>query len=170
MFGWLKRKRRRRSIGALRAGWIARNAFETTLKLRELIERHPTAILDVSHLPLPKPTMKLALKITWKRARSDKLRAFAESAYLHLSHFQDGLGERVVDGALPEDGDPERACEILGAWVPWAARVGRESAALAAEFDAFKRGHRAKPHRRWWLRAATAPSRPDGDAGALARM
>src|SRR5258708_9086759 len=97
------------------------------------------AILDSAGLPLPKPAMKLAVKIPWTRAPNDETRRFAESAYLHLSNFQDGAGDRPIDATLGEEGDARPAREILETWLPWAARSGTEVIALATELKEFTR-------------------------------
>jgi hypothetical protein len=123
-------------------GWIAKNAFNMALKLGDLMQAHPHAILDTSRLPLPKPAMKLALKITWKRAPNDETRRFAENAYLHLSNFQDGAGERPIDATLGDERDGRPAREILETWLPWAARSGTEVVELATELKEFTRRQR----------------------------
>jgi hypothetical protein len=142
MFGWLK-NRPQTPNGTPVHGWIAKNAFNMALKLGDLMRKHPHAILDTARLPLPKPAMKLALRIAWKRAPNDETRRFAETAYLHLSNFQDGAGDRPIDATLGEDGDPRPAREILETWLPWAARSGTEAITLAAELKEFTR--RQKP-------------------------
>jgi hypothetical protein len=138
MFDWFKGKPRAPGGIAIH-GWIAKNAFNMALKLGDLMQAHPHAILDTSRLPLPKPAMKLALKITWTRAPNDETRRFAESAYLHLSNFQDGAGDRPIDATLGEEGDARPAREILETWLPWAARSGTEVIALATELKEFTR-------------------------------
>jgi hypothetical protein len=136
MFGWLKDKAQAPGTAAIQS-WIAKNAFNMTLKLGDLMRAHPHAILDTSRLPLPKPAMKLALKMTWKRAPNDETRRFAETAFLHLSNFQDGAGDQPIDSRLGEEGDTRPASEILETWLPWAARSGTEVIALADEFKEF---------------------------------
>lgn len=147
MLGWIKSKPG--SPGGKVPRWIAKNAFNATLKLGDLMRRHPHAMLDTARLPLPKPAMKLALKITWSRAPNDAGRRFAEDAYLHLSHFHDGVGEAPIDASLGEDAPAKPAGEALAAWLPWAALSGKDVVGLVAELKDFTRQQARRREWRW---------------------
>lgn len=64
--------------------------------------------------------------------------AMIETAYLHLSRFQDGVGEAPIDLTQPADVDPGTVAEILGPLLERSKRQD-ETQALAAEFAEFKR-------------------------------
>ena len=67
--------------------------------LGELMERHPTSVLDTSRLPASKQKMKAVIREVWQR--EPKLRDLLAQMYLYLSHFQDGIGDVVLDCKLP---------------------------------------------------------------------
>jgi hypothetical protein len=121
-----------------RIGYIERSALEVAAKLGDLMLEYPSAILDVSRLPLSKSNMKLALKVAWKLAPNADLRRFAEEAYLHLANFQDGVGDIPIEGNMPDNVEPTITFKLLDAWLPWAARAGKEAMALATEFNEFR--------------------------------
>lgn len=78
--------------------------------LGAVIERHPTALMGTSRLPAPKQAMKAVIKEAWQREPG--LRSQLMHAYLHLSYFQDGIGDAVLDFKLSEtnrnaDGTPD---------------------------------------------------------------
>jgi len=75
----------------------------------ELIERHPTSVLDSSRLPASKQKMKVAIKQMWQR--EPKLRDLLAQMYVYLSHFEDGIG------------DTEHGCKLPISEVPLAAAV-----------------------------------------------
>ena len=62
--------------------------------LGELMERHPTSVLDTSRLPASKQKMKAVIREVWQR--EPKLRDLLLQMYLYLSHFQDGVGDVVL--------------------------------------------------------------------------
>lgn len=82
-------------------------------KLGELMERYPTALLDTSRLPAPKQKMKAVIKEVWHRKPA--LRGQLTHAYIHLSQFQDGIGDAVLDCALPRDAVAVAAAKDLNA-------------------------------------------------------
>jgi hypothetical protein len=148
MFGWIRSKPGSPG-GKVVTGWIAKNAFNAALKLNALMREYPHALLDTARLPLPKPAMKLALKITWQRALSDEGRRFAEDAYLHLSHFQDGVGDAPLDASLDGDEGGKSVRETLEAWLPWAARSGKDVVRLTAELKDFTGRQARRQEWRW---------------------
>ena len=58
---WLSRKRK--AVPASDAEQVVQGALLAVSQLGDLMQRYPTAILDLSALPLPKPKMKDAIKI-----------------------------------------------------------------------------------------------------------
>jgi hypothetical protein len=62
--------------------------------LGELMERYPTALLDMTRLPASKQKMKEVIKEVWRE--QPKIRGALTQAYLGLSQFQDGIGHGVV--------------------------------------------------------------------------
>ena len=104
-----------------------------------LMERYPTAILDTSKLPLPKANMRRVLMEAWLAQTDQKTRAFLESAYVHLSQFQDGVGDKPIDYKLPSDADPEKKMAILEPYLRFSSAVTEEAESLRAELEDFKR-------------------------------
>src|SRR5437660_6060230 len=70
-----------------------------------MMERYPTAILDTSKLPLPKADMRRVFMDTWLAQTDEKMRTFLEIAYIHLSQFQDGVGDSPIDCKVQSDAD-----------------------------------------------------------------
>lgn len=68
--------------------------------LGSVIENYPTALMDASRLPAPKQTMKAVIKEAWQR--EPRLRPQLMHAYLHLSYFQDGIGDTILDFKLAD--------------------------------------------------------------------
>jgi hypothetical protein len=124
--------------------------------LGELMERYPTALLDSSRLPAPKQVLKTVIKNAWKREPS--LRNQLECAYVHLSHFQDGIGDAVLDCNLPDvergpDAAPDlqalqqQAIDMAGhkgenfrQWAMWSKVSLSEMEILLQEWQAFENG------------------------------
>jgi hypothetical protein len=77
----------------------AKSSAELLGALCELMERHPTSVLDASRLPESKQKMKAVMREVWQR--EPKLRDLLAQMYLYLSHFQDGIGDLVLDCKLP---------------------------------------------------------------------
>jgi hypothetical protein len=123
-------------------------------KLGELMETYPTALMDSSRLPASKQTMKTAIKEVWRREPA--LRRQLGHAYLHLSHFQDGIGGEVLDCKLPGDvvaaaasNDLEvvrqHAADLTGPkgenfrqWIAWSKVSTSEMEILIQEWQAFE--------------------------------
>jgi hypothetical protein len=72
-------------------------------KYGALMEKHPTAYIDETWLPVPKARMRLVFKSAWKMAPDATLRNHIELAWTFLSHFQPGIGETPVDGTPRHD-------------------------------------------------------------------
>ena len=104
-----------------------------------LMERYPTAILDTSKLPLPKASMRRVLMDAWLAQTDQKTRTFLEIAYVHLSQFQDGVGDKPIDCKLPSDADPEKKMAILEPYLRFSSAVTEEAESLRAELEDFKR-------------------------------
>ena len=124
--------------------------------LGQLMERYPpTALLDSSRLPAPKQKMKAVIKDVWKREPS--LRNQLSLAYVFLGHFQDGIGDAVLDCKMPDikvgaDGTPnllsakQAAKEIadgpqgeaLRQWSMWTKVSLAEAETLLQEWRAFE--------------------------------
>jgi len=98
--------------------------------------------------------MKAVIKDVWKR--EPRLRDQLTHAYMHLSHFQDGIGDTVLDCELPgvkvgADGAPDleaarqRAIEMSGPkgenlrqWTMWSKVSISEMEILLQEWRAFE--------------------------------
>jgi len=104
-----------------------------------LMERYPTAILDTSKLPLPKADMRRVFMDEWLAQTDEKTRTFLEIAYIHLSQFQDGVGDKPIDCTLPSDADPKRKIAILEPYLRFSSAVTEEAESLRIEFEEFKR-------------------------------
>jgi hypothetical protein len=104
-----------------------------------LMERYPTAILDISKLPLPKADMKCLFTHAWLTQTDEKIRDFLEIAYVHLSQFQDGVGDKPIDCILPSDSDPAMRMAILEPYLRFSGAVTNEAESLRAEFEDLKR-------------------------------
>jgi hypothetical protein len=137
VFDWLT-GRRSKTTSRPAPAMSTEEAIDAVTKLGQLMERHPLALLDTKRLPLPKPDMKAALKIAWRIAPSDELRRATEHAYLHLSSFQDGVGDEPIDPTLSAGATPEESRAILDPYVGRSAQVQAESGTLLTELTEFK--------------------------------
>jgi hypothetical protein len=104
-----------------------------------LMERFPTAILDTSKLPLPKADMRRVFADAWLSQTDEKMRTFLEIAYVHLSQFQDGVGDTPIDCKLPSDADLKKKMAVLDPYLRFSSAVTQEAETLRMEFDEFKR-------------------------------
>lgn len=120
-----------------------------------LMELYPTALLDTARLPAPKQKMKAVIKEVWRR--EPKLRRVLSQAYLHLSQFQDGIGDAVLDCKTSEAGIAaatshdldalrQEAIEMSGSkgenlrqWIVWSKVSMAEMEILAEEWEKFER-------------------------------
>lgn len=122
--------------------------------LGELMERHPTALMGTRRLPAPKQAMKTVIKEAWRQ--EPRLRPQLMQAYLYLSHFQDGIGDAVLDSKLPDlkkgaDGTPDLeavrqlAIDMTGPkgenfrqWIEWEKVSLAEMQILSEEWRTFE--------------------------------
>ena len=104
-----------------------------------LMERYPTSILDTSKLPLPKADMRRVFMDEWLARTDEKTRTFLEIAYVHLSQFQDGVGDNPIDCKIPSDADPKKKMAVLEPYMRFSSAVAEEAESLRAEFEEFKR-------------------------------
>ena len=123
-------------------GMATELALDAVAKLSELLERHPLAILDVNRLPLPKAEMKTALKLLWQLAPNEQRRNQVEVAYIHLSNFQDGVGDVPLEPIVPPNSPPEKVAAILDPYMLFAAQVQAETHVLSEELRQFERSVR----------------------------
>jgi hypothetical protein len=121
--------------------------------LGELMEQYPTALLDTARLPACKQKMKDVIKEVWRE--QPKLRGTLTQAYLHLSQFQDGIGDAVLDCKVVEAGgaaagshDVETlqreavaasGTENFRNWIAWSKVSMAEMEILTEEWDKFER-------------------------------
>ena len=138
MFGWLTSKLKPRT-SEQQAKLIAKAVPDIMARYGKLMEEYPLAVLDTSKLPLPKPEMKTLLKVAWRMAADDYMRDAVEAAYVHLSQFQDGVGDRPIEHKLPDEFDPKKVMAALDPWLAWSDKTMDELKQLAAEFIEFKR-------------------------------
>jgi hypothetical protein len=103
-----------------------------------LMERYPTAILDTSKLPLPKADMRRVFMDAWLAQTDEKTRTFLEIAFVHLSQFQDDVGDISIDSKLPSDADPRQKSAVLEPYLRFSGAVAKEAEFLRAEFEDFK--------------------------------
>jgi hypothetical protein len=103
------------------------------------MERYPTAILDTSKLPLPKADMRRVFMEEWLAQTDEKTRTFLEIAYVHLSQFQDGVGDNPIDCKVPSDKDPKKQMTVLEPYLRFSSAVTDEAESLRVEFEEFKR-------------------------------
>ncbi len=132
---WLKKSLETR-ISGREANAIPGEVIET---FGVLMERYPTAILDTSKLPLPKADMKCLFTRAWLSQTDEKIRNFLEIAYVHLSQFQDDVGDNPIDCTLPSDPNPAKTTAILEPYLRFSGVVSKEAESLRAEFEDFKR-------------------------------
>lgn len=118
------------------------------------MERHPTAFMGTSRLPAPKQTMKAVIKEVWRR--EPRLRPHLMQAFLHLSSFQDGIGDAVFDCELPDikrrgddtpdlDAVRQEAIDLTGPkgenfrqWIRWSKVSLAEMEILSEEWRTFE--------------------------------
>src|SRR5487761_355118 len=161
--GWFTKKPK--AIGEKEKDKIAEGVMEAVSKLGDIMERDSFAIYDTSELPLPKPEMKLALKIAWSAAPNGYVRSATERAFVFLSNFQDGVGSTPIEsheavilklGELKATDDKandtakiDSAAKAIAAagerWKPWEEKALKEASALALELKQFKQHAKNEP-------------------------
>jgi hypothetical protein len=131
MFGWGRPKSNRPSSD------LTPDAMrDAIVRYGSIMERHGTAVLDVSLLPLPKPQMKQAFRIAWGDADTFMKNAI-EEAYVFLACFQEGVGDKPIDCRLPSGTVPEKDMAVLEPWLRWSKTVQSEMEMLATELREF---------------------------------
>jgi hypothetical protein len=127
--------------------------------LGELMERYPTALLETSGLLAPKQKMKAVIKEVW--LREPALRGQLTHAHIHLSQFQEGIGDAVLDCKLSRDTFADTAAKDLDAvrrqavemtgpkgenlrqWITWSKVSISEMEILSQEWRTFEREREA---------------------------
>jgi len=113
--------------------------------LSQLLSRYPSAILDASLLPLPKPEMRLGIKAAWMQSTNQEFREWLEVGYLFLSHFQDDVGHEPVESvAMPDIKDPKDLSAWMKdfeIWTDWQKKLSKEMEMLSIEFNEWKITH-----------------------------
>jgi len=105
MFEWFKKRRER--ILADRSDRLVRDVSVIMSRYRELLEKHSTAYMDETWLPVSKAEMKTVLKIAWKSAKDDDRREVIKICWTLLSKFQKGIGKIPIDCSIPRNASPE---------------------------------------------------------------
>jgi hypothetical protein len=115
--------------------------------LGELMERYPTALLDAARLPAAKQKMKTVIKEMWRQ--EPKLRGVLTQAYLHLSQFQDGIGDAILDCKITAEMSPAEMSgpkgENFRQWIAWSKVSMAEMEILAKEWEQFERSNGPAP-------------------------
>ncbi len=107
MFEWFKKRRER-----ILADRSVRDVSVIMSRYRELLEKHSTAYMDETWLPVSKAEMKTVLKIAWKSAKDDDRREVIKICWTLLSKFQKGIGKIPIDCAMPRNASPEESLRI----------------------------------------------------------
>jgi hypothetical protein len=132
------------------------SAADLLAALGRLMEEHPTALMGTTRLPAPKQEMKTAIKQAW--LQEPRLRGAFTAMYLHLSSFQDGIGDAVFECSVPgardisklsRDQDALRRLvteiatgsegESFRKWIEWSKVTMAEMEILAEEWKQFER-------------------------------
>jgi hypothetical protein len=122
-----------------------RTVLEVAQAYQDVLLKYPTAILDVSALPLSKSDMKNMLKKLYAVQTKPEAQKYFQDAFYMLSQFQEGVGPVPVDGRLREDGMQSHLKEnlaILDAYTFWQKRALAELQGLEAEWSDFLRDKR----------------------------
>jgi hypothetical protein len=105
-----------------------------------LIEKYPTAILDVAMLPVPKNKMKVLLKAIYAEATTVELQNSIEVGFTMLGHFQEGVGRTPIDVAPLGKNATQADIAELEKWSLWHKLATNEVKALLAEWKRFLAG------------------------------
>jgi hypothetical protein len=107
------------------------------------MERYPTALLDAARLPATKQKMKTVIKEVWRQ--EPKLRGVLSQAYLHLSQFQDGIGDAILDCKITAEMSPAEMSGSKGEnfrqWNAWSKVSMAEVEILVKEWEQFERSN-----------------------------
>jgi hypothetical protein len=108
MFEWFKERRERIAEDRLK-----RDAPIILSRYQELLEKHPTAYMDETWLPVSKTQMKAILKAVWVSAKYDERRESIKIAWALLSKFQPGIGKVPISCTTPSYISYEEGLRIL---------------------------------------------------------
>jgi hypothetical protein len=114
------------------------NHLAVISKLGALMETWPGEFVDASLLPLPKDELKVALREVWRVVPDQRMKQSIEVSYLHLRHFQDGVGPAPVCFAPRPEAPANEQVDQMGLWLDWMHKTADEADALKAELDALK--------------------------------
>ena len=129
--------------------------------LGKLMVQYPAALMGTERLPVPKQEMKDLIKEAWRQEPGSRARL--NIAYLHLSQFQDGIGNAILVNPIiylssAELLDPEKTKEAFPAvltemsgplgsafdyWLAWEKVSLAEMEVLRLEWEEFERGNSA---------------------------
>jgi hypothetical protein len=158
MLGWLKRPFGDQKPAAPKT-WQ-----EIMLAYRALIEKHPTEIMDVAMLPIPKDRMKMLLKALYAKATTAELQSTIEVCFKLLSLFQEGVGATPINAWVSQNGGLPSQAGIanLENWMAWNKVCTAEADALRDEWKRFVTigglHHQDRlDHRAWTISHRAAP-------------
>jgi hypothetical protein len=118
-------------------------ATDAVTRYGAIIEHQGSAIVDTSKLPLPKAEMKKALIAVWRSTTDEKLPNAVEFGYVNLANFQDGVGDKPIDGKFAKDADAATVKAALDPWLAWSPKIQAEMGRLNAEREELKRTSQA---------------------------
>jgi hypothetical protein len=107
---------------------------------QDLLLKYPTAIVDVSALPLSKSDMKRFLKKLYAAQTKPEAQKYFRDAFFMLSQFQEGVGPVPVDGRLLEGEMQSYLKEnmaILDTYTLWQRHALSELDSLESEWTQF---------------------------------
>jgi hypothetical protein len=137
MFEWFKKRRER--ILADRSDRLARDVPVILSRYRELLEKHSTAYMDETWLPVSKAEMKTVLKIGWKTAKDDDRREVINICWTLLARFQKGIGKIPIDCSVPRNSSYEESLRITEPYLRIAKIAQAEDEANRVEMLEFIR-------------------------------
>ena len=137
MFDWFKKRRER--ILADRSDRLVREVHVILSRYRELLEKHSTAYMDETWLPVSKAEMKTVLKVAWKSAKDDDRREWVKIGWTLLSKFQKGIGKIPVDCSIPQNASYEESVRIMEPYMRIAKIAQAEDEANRTEMLEFIR-------------------------------
>lgn len=119
-------------------------AAELIARMGDVAELHPGMFLDESLLPAPKDTMKLACKIAWAGAKTQKQKDLVFLAWSMIAHFQPNAkaANLSVENVSPNAEEMSAKLEAANAVF---AQCAREKAENDAEFLGFIKQIDGKP-------------------------
>jgi hypothetical protein len=108
MFEWFKERSERAHVDR-----AARNVPAILSRYSQLLEKHPTAYMDETWLPVSKAEMKNILKVALMSAKNDDRREVIKICWTLLSKFQKGIGKIPIDCTLPGNSSYEEGDRIM---------------------------------------------------------